>query len=178
MGFPVGTQKFPVRNAGNSSKKSRASRVCASGAERFYRNSLHFPTNQGIQTVETRSLLPLSTATLTVCYRTILCLSGTSSIRGRIPRYFRVLGFASKWQRQFRDQFRRAPLRKSLGGIWGSTFQFGEDGETVQGAAKPRLSNVRRAVKGALIVRESQAGCAVRSSRLVFQAPVASTAWR
>ena len=42
---------------------------------------------------------PSAPATLSTCYRTILCLSGTGRIRGRIPRRFRVLGFGSKWQR-------------------------------------------------------------------------------
>ena len=63
-----------------------------------------------------------STATLSTCYRTSLCLSGTGRIRGRIRRCFRVLGFGSKWQRQFRAKFRRAPLRKSLGRHLGVNF--------------------------------------------------------
>ena len=67
---------------------------------------------------------PSAPATLRTCYRTILCLSGTGWIRGRIPRCLRVLGFVSKWQRQFRAKFRRAPLRKSLGRHLGVNFPF------------------------------------------------------
>jgi hypothetical protein len=72
-----------------------------------------------------------------------------------------------------------APRYESLsGGIWGSTFQLGEDGGTAREAAKGRPVDVRRPRRDALIVRENQAASAGRSSQPVFQAPVASTSWR
>ena len=77
MCFPVCNEKFPVPIAGKFVPESLVFQLVSAGGEgRFKRNSLYFPADQGISETETRSLQPPSTATLSTCYRTILCLSG------------------------------------------------------------------------------------------------------
>ena len=124
MSFPVCNKKFPVPIAGNSSKKASCFKGLYKWGGAFQLKFPVFSRGSGNLRIETGSLQPRSTATLSTCYTTILCLSGTGRIRGRIPRFFRVLGFGSKWRRQFRAKFRRVPLRKSLERRLGVNFPF------------------------------------------------------
>ena len=82
MFFPVCNEKFPVRIAGNSSRKSRVSiGLCRRGGAFQGKFPVFSRRSGNFRRAETRSLRPPSTATLSICYRTILCLSGTRVVR-------------------------------------------------------------------------------------------------
>ena len=76
--FPVCRKKFPVSIAGNSLKEAPFLKDFVQ-AVRDVSTEIPciFPEIREFEPAETSSLLTASTATLSTCYRTILCLSGT-----------------------------------------------------------------------------------------------------